>query len=407
MYLNELNLGIFRQSIIDYSSKLNKVSSFSLMSGMFLFISLYILALRHLEIHTKLGKTISLFQNWYPKDIPFTDARILSDSIWCFRKYDLFKVNPCFNFYWNYPTTFKYMPLWMSNPIIFEIITIFAYTFIIFSIIKISKMRANPVFLLVVFSPSFLFGVERGNFEGVILILISIASYYFALIVKDRALKKNQIVYFYRMGLVVVTTIAAVSIKFYPIVMFLFFAILSPKKYQKIFFLCNFLIMLLLSYKILDLAKFISNVPSPHTSSLGLNSFFYSIFKADFFLVVLFITVSIFSFNKFKLLFVRFYESGQKIENNIQTTCGLPPFLLLMAVWLIGGNTLYRAILILPALGLMTFSDRIVKTTMFSTLWFSAFPIFENFLMLLLLTLGIGYTSRHFKDRASVISRAL
>jgi hypothetical protein len=323
-------------------------------------------------------KLVSYFYNWFPAQERWLDSKILYDSVSCSKQYNLFEPNPCFTFLWNYPTFYNLIPSALNHFIFFISLAILPIV-IIFVYFVFNQQRINILVLLFWISPPVLFLIERANFEGLIVLLLIIA---------ERAFFKFQnsmhISRFIYLGMFSLSITFATSIKFYPIVILLYFILISRRLGEKLFLASLLLLNSILSVAVFDLLLFVGNAPSPDGKALGAKVFFRNILESPLEFVLLSTVI---------ILSIRFPKRNlQKFNASIKSLYerdmfGLSLVFLFLCTWFVGGNTQYRLILLAPFFLNIGFQKGLNKegpifflALCYSTTW----PLLSNLLCLVL-----------------------
>jgi hypothetical protein len=379
----------FERKSIDSKPRIILISTL-LFSLPFLFIALLI-SMNSNKSLFYIKKIISLFINFWPSNERWLDSNIMSKSIICGKKINLYEQNSCFGFLWNYPALFKYLPDYVGiNSWLIPTITL-SSAFIIFIIfIRFSQFRLI-ITMLFLLSPGVIFAIERANPEFLVLLIAIISSFLVGKL--GDTLKLWPKIFIFLMLFILINM--NVSLKFYPIGLTLIFIILGRTVYFRIYMLLSFIFCLIFSIKYLDLLKFYPNAPSPKRFSYGLVTLFKSISMLDS--IQLFILIMIIPIVGYKIL-------GNIINLNLITKSknylfeskeisALAPMMLFFGVFIMGGNTVYRSMLLMPCLFLNSkiFENKVIVGFALLISWTSEFDIFSNFLILLLIFFMIKF----------------
>lgn len=365
------------QFIIRKNLLYNQISRFWLILAM----SLNIVVIECLRAYGSSGllhKFVSFFYNWYPAQERWLDAQILFHSVSCSKQYNLFESNPCFSFLWNYPTFYKLVPPALDNFVVF--ISLALIPIGIFAIYFILVPRKITVFVLLFWiSPPVLFLIERANFEGLVVLCLIIAERAFFIFQRSSNIKR--LVFFGGFSL---SLTFAISIKFYPIVIFLYFYFASKKTEERLLVFILLVVNIVLSVVVFDLASFIGNAPSPDGKALGLKVLFRNIFEnpIEFFLLLALLSSYVYLTRKeWKM------HNGLNLPLYKLDTFGLSLVFLFLCAWCVGGNTQYRLILLAPFILSLPFQDKLFKvlTTVFLGICYSTtWPLLSNLLCIVL-----------------------
>ena len=378
---------------LDFLQNRRKAHIFSsfLYATLVLFSSyIYVILLRainnKLKIFSVLYKFLSLFQNWWPSKEMWLDSNIISHSVSCGKYVDLYKPNKCFGFLWNYPALYKYLPNFVGwHPGLLQFLAIFGAFITYFFAFYLSNYRIF-ITLLFLLSPGFLFAFERANLEYWVLIFCLIASFLFQKIQNDHnVLKSTRFLILFSFFLVL---LIGLLIKFYPIGLIVIFFSMSSLKWLKYLLSMVLLLYLFISIKYLDLLKFYPNAPSPHRHSYGLNTLVSAFINLNFTEVCVAVIIIYFFLNvglaDIGLLFKKLDETAYRLDLN--DAVFLPSILLFFGVFLLGGNTLYRSILLLPSIFLSSefVSNRFIMLLSVIVAWTSPFDFISNITIIIL-----------------------
>lgn len=324
-------------------------------------------------------KFVSYFYNWFPAQEKWLDARILYESVGCSKQYNLFEPNPCFTFLWNYPTFYNSIPPALNYFIFFIFLAFFPIlVFVIYFFL--SQKRLTVLVLMFWISPPVLFLIERANFEGLIVLLLIMAERLFFRFQNSQGKWR-----FVSLGIFSLLVTLAIAIKFYPIVILLYFFLTSRRLGTRLFIVILLLLNLFMSIAFLDLLLFVGNAPSPDGKALGLKVLIGNILAGPF---------NFFIFSAFMLLSLKISKQHWKnlklllVSSYEREAFGLSLVFLFLCTWMVGGNTQYRLVLLAPYFINSSFQrefNRDIPLIFLAICFTTTWPILSNLLTLVLL----------------------
>jgi hypothetical protein len=390
VFLIFVNLSATDYTKILSKGKRNKIKSLTstiVFSGLIL---IYILLLRAIDTRANLNifkKFISLFQNWWPANEMWLDSNIISNSIVCGKKVNLYEPNECFGFLWNYPALFKYLPIEIgSHKWIIQSISLLGAFAAILLFVHFTKFNLL-ITLSFVFSPGFAFAIERANLEFLV-VLLSMLSGLICLHLIHKKKLLSKIIF---LSFLFIAILVNVSLKFYPIGLTVIFIYLLKEKILRYILLFFLIIYLVISIQFLDLLKFYPNAPSPQKYSYGLITILNALGNYQYtgllFLLIIFGIFRVRIFENFNFIMRLVNQNG--IKNHSSEILVLAPIILFCGVFILGGNTVYRSILLAPVLFLdpSKIENRLILLTSLIICWTSPLEIVSNIFILILILL--------------------
>ena len=408
IFLIFVNLGISDYTKILRKGKRNIKKSLMITVVFSGLVLVYILLLRGIDTRANLNifkKFISLFQNWWPANEMWLDSNIISKSIVCGKKVNLYEPNECFGFLWNYPALFKYLPIeigshrWIIQS--FSLLGAFTATILFVHFTKFNLL----ITLSFIFSPGFVFAIERANLEFLVVLLSMLSG----LICSQLIHKKKLLSKIVTFSFLFIAILVNISLKFYPIGLTIIFIYLLKDKISRILLLFFLFIYLVISIQFLDLLKFYPNAPSPQKYSYGLITILHALGNYQYigilFLLIIFGIFRVRIFKNFN--FIMRLVSQNTMKNYSSEILVLAPIFLFCGVFILGGNTVYRSILLAPVLFLdpTKIENRLILFTSLIICWTSPLEMVSNiFIMILILLvykskikLNFNYLLKDFK----------